>query len=155
MGDKLAVGTVGAIGSGQLAQELVEDGLDAVLVGRPFLKNPFLVWQFAEELGVQIQLANQIRYVSLFNQSLLRLTDAEGGALAVVKAGRVSRRGLLLTKRTTSGLLRRIAIHLCPQNSCIGRITSESDSEVFTSKFISCSEDLHQSKFHGVISETS
>jgi hypothetical protein len=31
-----------------------------IVVGRAFQKNPGLVWAWAEELGVDIQLANQI-----------------------------------------------------------------------------------------------
>ncbi len=62
VGDKLLVGTVGSITTGSLANELLEDGLDLAIVGRGFQKNPGLVWQWAEELGVEIQLANQIRW---------------------------------------------------------------------------------------------
>lgn len=63
VGDKMAVASVGSITTGRLAQELVEDGgLDAVFAGRAFLKNPGLVWAWAEDLGVQINLANQIRW---------------------------------------------------------------------------------------------
>ncbi|KAG0645988.1 GTP-mannose-1-phosphate guanylyltransferase [Hyphodiscus hymeniophilus] len=71
--DKMLVGTVGSITSGKQAQailsgegeEEVSKGnqeLDAVLVGRFFQKNPGLVWTWAEELGVQINVANQIRW---------------------------------------------------------------------------------------------
>lgn len=62
LGDKLAVGTVGSITEGKQANELLEEGLDLVIVGRMFQKNPSLVWTFAEELGVQINVANQIRW---------------------------------------------------------------------------------------------
>ncbi len=62
LGDKLLVGTVGSITSGKQANQLLEEGLDVVLVGRMFQKNPGLVWSFAEELGTQIQVANQIRW---------------------------------------------------------------------------------------------
>jgi 2,4-dienoyl-CoA reductase-like NADH-dependent reductase (Old Yellow Enzyme family) len=61
--DKLLVGTVGTITTGKLASELVEEkGLDLVVAGRMFQKNPGLVWAWAEELGVEINLANQIRW---------------------------------------------------------------------------------------------
>ena len=63
VGDKLAVGTVGAITEGKQANQLLDEGLDLVICGRAFQKNPGLVWKFAEDLGVQIQMANQIRYV--------------------------------------------------------------------------------------------
>lgn len=63
VGDKIKVGSVGMITSGPLANDLLEkDGLDLVLVGRPFQKNPGLVWTFAEELDVEIAMANQIRW---------------------------------------------------------------------------------------------
>lgn len=61
----MAVGTVGTITNGKQANELLEEGLDLVIVGRMFQKNPGLVWTFAEELGVQINVANQIRWVNL------------------------------------------------------------------------------------------
>ncbi|KAL4873055.1 hypothetical protein BDV12DRAFT_182678 [Aspergillus spectabilis] len=63
VGDKLLVGTVGMIDGGHLANSLLEkEGLDLALVGRGFQKNPGLVWTFAEELGVEIGMANQIRW---------------------------------------------------------------------------------------------
>lgn len=66
LGDKLAVGTVGTITSGTQASHLLEEGLDLIIVGRMFQKNPGLVWSFAEELGVQVNVANQIRWYVLF-----------------------------------------------------------------------------------------
>jgi 2,4-dienoyl-CoA reductase-like NADH-dependent reductase (Old Yellow Enzyme family) len=61
VGDKMAVSAVGAITNGPQAQSLVDDdGLDAIMVGRMFQKNPGLVWTFADELGVEIKVANQI-----------------------------------------------------------------------------------------------
>ncbi|MCJ1336329.1 hypothetical protein MMC09_001605 [Bachmanniomyces sp. S44760] len=62
--DKIAVGTVGSITSGKQANQLLEEegGLDLAICGRMFQKNPALVWTFAEELGVQINVANQIRW---------------------------------------------------------------------------------------------
>ncbi|KAL5327800.1 hypothetical protein ACEPPN_005505 [Leptodophora sp. 'Broadleaf-Isolate-01'] len=62
LGDSIAVGTVGAITSGKQANQLLEEGLDAVLVGRMFQKNPGLVWDFADDLRVEIHQANQIRW---------------------------------------------------------------------------------------------
>ncbi|KAJ5316936.1 hypothetical protein PENANT_c030G04099 [Penicillium antarcticum] len=63
VGDKIMVGSVGMIGSASLANSLLEkDGLDFVLVGRGFQKNPGLVWAWAEELEVDISMANQIRW---------------------------------------------------------------------------------------------
>lgn len=62
VGDKLLVGTVGSITNGKQANDLLEEGLDAAIVGRMFQKNPGLVWQFADELGVEVHWANQIRW---------------------------------------------------------------------------------------------
>ncbi|PNS21913.1 hypothetical protein CAC42_511 [Sphaceloma murrayae] len=62
VGDKLLVGTVGNIRTGKEAEQQLQDGLDLVIVGRWFQKNPALVWTWAEELGVEVQLANQIRW---------------------------------------------------------------------------------------------
>lgn len=63
VGDKMLVGSVGMIDNATLANSLVEkEGLDLVLVGRGFQKNPGLVWTFAEELNVEISMANQIRW---------------------------------------------------------------------------------------------
>ena len=60
VGDKLAVGVVGTITSGTLANQLVEDGLDLAIVGRLFQKNPGLVFAWADELGVEVRMPNQI-----------------------------------------------------------------------------------------------
>ncbi|KAI0801591.1 hypothetical protein GGR55DRAFT_467560 [Xylaria sp. FL0064] len=65
VGDKMAVSAVGGISSGTLAEELLqgkggEPGLDVVMAGRWFQKNPGLVLQYAEEIGAEIKLANQI-----------------------------------------------------------------------------------------------
>ncbi|KAL9113555.1 MAG: hypothetical protein Q9227_002293 [Pyrenula ochraceoflavens] len=60
--DRLLVSTVGTITNGPQAQGLLDDSLDAIFVGRMFQKNPGLVWTFAEELNVEIQAANQIRW---------------------------------------------------------------------------------------------
>jgi tRNA-dihydrouridine synthase len=77
------VSTVGAITRGVTAEKLLNGGYaDAVIVGRGFLRNPGLVWAWADELadydgkisddlregiveekqGIQVQLANQIRW---------------------------------------------------------------------------------------------
>ena len=60
--DKLLVSAVGSIRSGKQANQLLEEGLDAVMVGRYFQKNPAMVWTMAEELGVEISIANQIAW---------------------------------------------------------------------------------------------
>lgn len=53
---------MGTITSGKQANQLLEEGLDLAIVGRMFQKNPGLVWAFADELGVEINVANQIRW---------------------------------------------------------------------------------------------
>ncbi|KAI9841888.1 MAG: hypothetical protein M1838_003359 [Thelocarpon superellum] len=62
VGDKMAVGTVGMITSGKQANRLLEEGLDLAIAGRMFQKNPGLVWSWADELGVEVNQANQIRW---------------------------------------------------------------------------------------------
>lgn len=62
LGNRLLVGTVGAITSGAQANGLLDSGLDMAFVGRLFQKNPGLVWQFAEELDVDVKSANQIHW---------------------------------------------------------------------------------------------
>lgn len=66
VGDKLLVGIVGSLTEGKQANDLLEgtagEPLDLAIVGRMFQKNPGLVWTWAEELGVQINVANQIRW---------------------------------------------------------------------------------------------
>ena len=62
VGNKMAVSAVGSIHTGKLANELLEDGLDVIMVGRLFQKNPGVVFSFAEELGVEVNMPNQIRW---------------------------------------------------------------------------------------------
>ncbi|KAF5870274.1 putative nadh-dependent flavin oxidoreductase protein [Botrytis fragariae] len=80
VGERMLVGTVGMIGSGEQAERLLsgrggergvdedveggEEGtqLDLVIVARGFQKNPGLVWEWAEELGVRIMVAHQMRW---------------------------------------------------------------------------------------------
>lgn len=69
VGDKMLVGAVGSITEGKQAEAILtgkgegshgETELDVVIAGRMFQKNPALVWSWAEELGVEIHVANQI-----------------------------------------------------------------------------------------------
>ncbi|OJJ76597.1 hypothetical protein ASPBRDRAFT_115634 [Aspergillus brasiliensis CBS 101740] len=63
VGDRMLVATVGHIIDGKLANRLLEDeGLDVVLVGRGFQKDPGLVWTFAQHLDVEIAMPGQIRW---------------------------------------------------------------------------------------------
>ena len=62
VGNKMLVGTVGSVTSGQQAEKLLEDGLDMVAVGRAFQKNPGLVFAWADELEVAVRMPNQIQW---------------------------------------------------------------------------------------------
>ncbi|OJT11632.1 hypothetical protein TRAPUB_11860 [Trametes pubescens] len=62
--DRVLVGAVGGIRTGTVAQEVLDKGqTDVVLAGTAFLKNSAAVMQFAEDLGVDIKLPNQIDWV--------------------------------------------------------------------------------------------
>lgn len=61
VGSRMLVSTVGSITSGLHAQELVDQGAaDVIMCGRNFLKNPGMVWLWAEEMGVAVETASQI-----------------------------------------------------------------------------------------------
>lgn len=61
VGDKLAVSAVGGIHSGVLAEELLQDGgLDVVMSGRWFQKNPGMVFSMADDLEANVKMPNQI-----------------------------------------------------------------------------------------------
>ena len=63
VGDKILIGAVGGIKDGKTAQAILDNGqADVVFVGRQFQKNPGTVWQFAEDLGVNILVAHQIEW---------------------------------------------------------------------------------------------
>ncbi|KAF2452827.1 NADH-dependent flavin oxidoreductase [Lineolata rhizophorae] len=62
IGDKMMVTSVGVITEGKQAEELMEKGLDGVMVGRAFLKNPGLLFSWADELDADVQMPNQIRW---------------------------------------------------------------------------------------------
>jgi len=58
----MLVGTVGGIKTGKTAAGVIDDGLDFAFVGRMFQKNPGLVFTFADELGVDVRMPNQIAW---------------------------------------------------------------------------------------------
>ncbi|ESZ98415.1 hypothetical protein SBOR_1196 [Sclerotinia borealis F-4128] len=60
--DKAFVGAVGTITNGVQANDLLEEGLDAIFNGRLFQKNPGLVWSWADDLGIFVHAANQIQW---------------------------------------------------------------------------------------------
>ncbi|KAJ3503308.1 hypothetical protein NLJ89_g8493 [Agrocybe chaxingu] len=58
----MVVSAVGGLANGVVAEEVLQaDEADVIFVGRAFQKNPGLVWKMADELGVEIHLANQIK----------------------------------------------------------------------------------------------
>ena len=62
-GTKTKVGAVGMITGGKQAEKILrKGGADLVLVGREFQRNPGLVWDWAGELGVgvEVRAAKQI-----------------------------------------------------------------------------------------------
>lgn len=70
VGDKLLVSAVGFITSGQQAENVLVGGqgeddtpLDLVAAGRGFLKNPGLVWAWAEELDVSVHMPAQLEWI--------------------------------------------------------------------------------------------
>jgi len=61
---KVVVGTVGMINTGTQAEEILQKGdADVVLVGRGFLKDPRLVFTWAEELETEAEYTAQNRWV--------------------------------------------------------------------------------------------
>lgn len=64
VGDKMLVGAVGSIVGGKQAEEILQSDtpLDVIFAGRMFQKNPGLVWQWADELGIQIYVAGQMAW---------------------------------------------------------------------------------------------
>jgi len=67
VGDSLLISSVGSIKTGIEAEEIIsgtkgEDdvAIDLIACGRMFQKNPGLVWTFADDLGVEVKVANQI-----------------------------------------------------------------------------------------------
>ncbi|KAJ5770667.1 uncharacterized protein N7511_002718 [Penicillium nucicola] len=62
VGNSMIVSAVGGIRTAELAQKLIDDGLDVIMCGRWFQKNPGLVYSFADDLGVDVKMANQIAW---------------------------------------------------------------------------------------------
>ncbi|CCH44080.1 hypothetical protein BN7_3639 [Wickerhamomyces ciferrii] len=63
VGNKLLIATVGKIDQGEFANDTLEAGhADIVLSGRAFLKNPGLVWKWADDLGVRIKHSKQYEW---------------------------------------------------------------------------------------------
>ncbi|KAL7905147.1 hypothetical protein GGI35DRAFT_489352 [Trichoderma velutinum] len=60
IGADMLISAVGGIKTGELAEEVLQSGVDVVCAGRWFQQNPGLVKAFANELGVKVKMANQI-----------------------------------------------------------------------------------------------
>ncbi|KAI0742427.1 FMN-linked oxidoreductase [Daedaleopsis nitida] len=61
VGGRILVSAVGKIHEGKFAQSVLDKGqADVIFVGRLFQKNPGVVWQFADDLGVQLHHSSQI-----------------------------------------------------------------------------------------------
>jgi 2,4-dienoyl-CoA reductase-like NADH-dependent reductase (Old Yellow Enzyme family) len=61
VGDQLIVATVGQINTSELANKIIEAGeADLVMIGSLFLKKPSLVWEWAEELGLKVEVARSL-----------------------------------------------------------------------------------------------
>ena len=73
-------GTVGVVTSAAQVQEILDHGkADALLIGRPFLKDPNLVWHWAEELGVPIHVPSQCEAITVWLSSDPLLTTCIDG----------------------------------------------------------------------------
>ncbi|CAK9437371.1 uncharacterized protein LODBEIA_P17490 [Lodderomyces beijingensis] len=61
VGDKLVVACVGQLDDAVQVNKYIEDGtFDVALIGRGFLRDPGLVWSFADTLGVKLAQALQL-----------------------------------------------------------------------------------------------
>lgn len=56
----MAVSAVGGRSTGTIAEDFLQQGRDVIICGRWFQKNPGLVYANADELGVDVKMANQI-----------------------------------------------------------------------------------------------
>ncbi|KAH9834734.1 uncharacterized protein C8Q71DRAFT_710940 [Rhodofomes roseus] len=63
VGGRMLVSSVGGIKHATIAQEVLNRDIDMVLVGRQFLRDHQTVWTFAEQLGVDVKLPNQVAWV--------------------------------------------------------------------------------------------
>jgi 2,4-dienoyl-CoA reductase-like NADH-dependent reductase (Old Yellow Enzyme family) len=66
VGDKMLVSAVGSIKTGTVAEEIIvggkdenDAGLDLIASGRLFLKNPGLVWAWADDLDLSVRTSHQ------------------------------------------------------------------------------------------------
>ncbi|EGW30883.1 uncharacterized protein SPAPADRAFT_156273 [Spathaspora passalidarum NRRL Y-27907] len=64
VGNKIVVATVGGLHEDPvLVKDLLEQGVfDLALIGRGFMRNPGLVWEFADKLGVRTNQARQFEW---------------------------------------------------------------------------------------------
>lgn len=63
LGDSLLLAVPGNLNDSAEVRDLLEEGVfDIALVGRGFLRNPGLIWTWADELGVKLQQSLQYHY---------------------------------------------------------------------------------------------
>ena len=62
VGDKLVISSVGGVKTFRTAQDIRDNGIDLVTVGRMFQKRPGLVFDFADEAGITVSMPGQIRW---------------------------------------------------------------------------------------------
>ncbi|KAF9528418.1 hypothetical protein CPB83DRAFT_791785 [Crepidotus variabilis] len=61
--DNVLISTVGGLADATLSEEILQAGrADVIFIGRQFLKNPGLVWTFADQLGITVRSAVQIQW---------------------------------------------------------------------------------------------
>jgi tRNA-dihydrouridine synthase len=133
VGDKMAVSVVGMIDNAHLANDLLEkDGLDIITVGRGFQKNPGLVFAWADDLNIHVQMPNQVsdRLDSKLNRMLGLLLTCQcrfAGASAVVEARPLPSRSSTV-RNSWSNLERRRKYFVGRR----GRLTSRYENEWIT-----------------------
>lgn len=91
-GTGTVVTSVGMITSGKQAQGYLDDGsIDAVFVGRGFLKDPNLVWHWADELDIDIHVAAQCKFpVPNFRTPILTMS-LDGWGFGITRTHRPSK----------------------------------------------------------------
>lgn len=83
------VSAVGNITSGKQASGYLDDGsVDAVLVGREFLRDPNLVWHWADELEIDIHVPAQCKCNESDNLHERVLTFADGWGFGMTRTHR-------------------------------------------------------------------
>lgn len=91
-GTGTVVTSVGMITSGKQAQGYLDDGsVDAVFVGRGFLKDPNLVWHWADELDIDIHVAAQCKVPVLNFRTPILMMSLDGWGFGITRTHRPSK----------------------------------------------------------------